>query len=55
MVEGNKLQHLRVVSYLGKILIRGLSGVKYQNWVYANFLRNRSLKVSNFLHDGRGQ
>ena len=26
-----------------------------KNVVFGHFLGNRSLKVSNFLHDGRGQ
>ena len=49
--------HLNVVPYLGKILIRGLRGIKCQKFflVFGHFLGNRSLKVSNFLHDGRGQ
>ena len=30
MVEGNRGHHLNVVPYLGKILIRGLRGIKCQ-------------------------
>ena len=32
MVEGNRGHHLNVVSYLGKILIRGLRGIKCQKF-----------------------
>ena len=46
--------HLNVVPYLKKILIRGLRGVKYKkNQVLGHFFGNRSLQVSNFLHDVR--
>ena len=56
MVEGNRGHHLSVVPYLGKILIRGLRGIKCQKiWFFGHFLGHRSLKVSNFLHDGRWQ
>ena len=32
MLEGNRGHHLSVVPYLGKILIRGLSGIKCQKF-----------------------
>ena len=32
MIEGNKGHHLNVVPYLGKILIRGLRGIKCQKF-----------------------
>ena len=32
MVEGNRLHHLNVVPYLGKIVIRGLRGIKCQKF-----------------------
>ena len=32
MVEGNRGHHLSVVPYLGKILIRGLRGIKCQKF-----------------------
>ena len=32
MVEGNRGHHLNVVPYLGKILIRGLRGIKCQKF-----------------------
>ena len=55
MVEGNRRHHLKAVPYLGKILIRGVRGIKCQKFSFGHFLGNRSLKVSNFLHNGRGQ
>ena len=55
MVEGNRVHHLSVVPYLGKILICGLRGIKCQIQVFGHFLGNWSLKVSNFWHDGRGK
>ena len=57
MVEGNRGHHVSVVPYLGKILIQGLRGIKCQNsakiQVFGHFLGNQSLKVTNFVHDGR--
>ena len=37
-----------------KILMQGLRGIKSIG-VFRHFLRNQSLKVSNFLHNGKGQ
>ena len=56
MVEDNMGHHLSVLSYLGKILIWGLRGIKVSKFqIFGQFLGNRSLKVSNFSHDARGQ
>ena len=55
MVEGNRGHHLSVVRYLEKMLIQGLRGIKCQIQVFGHFLGNRSLKNSNFSHDGIGQ
>jgi len=56
MVEGNRGHHLSVVQNLKKILIWGLRGIKCQKFGFWDiFLGNPSLKVSNFLHDGRGK
>ena len=55
MVEGNRGHYSSAVPYLGKILILGLRGIKCQKLEFLlHFLKNQSLKVSKFLHDGRG-
>ena len=38
MVESNKGHHLSVVPYLGKILIRGLRGIKCQKFGFFDIL-----------------
>ena len=42
MVEGNGRHHLNVVPYLGKILIRGLRGIKCQNCRFLDILLETS-------------
>ena len=55
MVEGNRGHYLSVVPCLIKNLILGLRGIKRGKFGILGIYGNRSLKVSNFLHDGRGQ
>ena len=38
MVEGNRRHHLSVVPYLGKILIRGLRGIKCQKFRFLDII-----------------
>ena len=47
MVEGNRLHHLSVVRYLGKILIRGLRGIKCQKVRFLDIFSETSHQ--NFL------
>ena len=56
MVEGNRGHHLSVVSYLGKILIRRLKGIKCQKFRFFDiFSETGHWKFLIFLHDGREQ
>ena len=50
----NKVKESDMARVLKKILMRELWGIKCQNF-FGHFLRNCSLKVFNFLHDGRRQ
>ena len=47
---------VRKVTQLNANLNAGIKGGEVSKiWVFVHFLRNGSLKMSNFLHDGRRQ
>ena len=52
----NKVKKGHGGNFEKKILIRGLRGIKCQKFgFWGNFSGTGSLKISNFLHDARGQ
>ena len=51
MVGGSRMYHFTMMSYLEKILIQVLGGIKCQQIGVCNTIWNCSLQVPDFLHD----